>query len=200
MNPHLHSFKQFLLSHSPDVENFWTDIAEICEIKHLKQGESLLRKGQKCNYFYFRESGIMRAFDIEDNGNERTRVLFTKQRLFTNYESYEFDEISNLNIVSINESVIICIRKDQYVKLLYKHPEFSMLMIRLLMMTITRILQRRYKLDILKPYDRYLLLKNYIPQVFNDVPQKYLASYLNITTVSLSRMNKRYIEELKENK
>ncbi|QZT36122.1 Crp/Fnr family transcriptional regulator [Halosquirtibacter xylanolyticus] len=198
MNNHLNNFKQYLITESPDVNNCWEELKTICQVNSYSPKETILTSEERCDFFYFLSSGTLRGFQYTDKGDEKTKFIFSRQLLFTNYESYENNEISSTNIVTVDESFVIKIPKEKYVDFLSRHPSFSLLMIQLLIRTISRILKRRSKLDLLKPYDRYLFVREHMPSVFNNVPQQFIASYLNMTPVSLSRMNKRYLESLKK--
>ena len=55
-------------------------------------------------------------------------------------------------------------------------------------------MKRIEELKTMSPQDRYLNLLENNPQIFQRVPLKYIASYLNIEPQSLSRLRKRLIK------
>ena len=94
-------------------------------------------------------------------------------------------------IEAIEESEILMIDKSQFDAMLHDHPEFKDEFIAFLVERFRNY--RELFLSRIKdtPEERYRELLRTHPEVIRRVPQHYIASYLGITSVSLSRIRNR---------
>ena len=111
-----------------------------------------------------------------------------KIREVSSIESY-MDKIPSLfTLETIEPSVLFALNKANFDKLLKEVPDLKDAFLNLVikrMQNYSKLFLSRIKDT---PRERYLdLLKNY-PHIAERVPQHYIASYLGITPVSLSRI------------
>ena len=176
-----------LIEHLKQDAAEW-EIARNCfQERAIAPGTTLLREGEVSNYLHFIRKGCLRMW-FNNDGKDITLQFFFENQAVSSIESFLGRQPSLFNLESIEASVIVSIRKEDFDALLQRHPEmknglFEMLLQR--MGTYANLFLSRIK-D--KPRQRYEdLLKNY-PEIVQRVPQHYIASYLGITPVSLSRI------------
>ena len=106
-------------------------------------------------------------------------------------ESAFTDKPGNMYLESIEESEIVMIRLKDFKKIIAAYPELGDLFIHFLQKRLLYY-SGLYTSFILKtPEQRYELLIKNNPGIIERVPHYYIASYLGITPVSLSRIRSR---------
>jgi CRP-like cAMP-binding protein len=70
------TLRKYIDSISPLAETEWTAIVDIAMTVHLKKGELLVQEGDRYNKEVFIESGIVRGFIIDEEGNEKSTAFF----------------------------------------------------------------------------------------------------------------------------
>lgn len=160
--------------------------------KKIPANQFLLKEGMISDEYVFLESGFMRAFAHDIEGNEVTTNFYSGRQLVFEVSSFFNRTKSRENIQAINDCTGLCITYEQLNYLFHSLPEFrdfgrsvlvkgfAALKTRVLSM-ITETAEARYE----------ALLKNN-PEIFQHIPLKYIASYLGITDTSLSRIRKVY--------
>jgi CRP-like cAMP-binding protein len=163
--------------------------------KKIAAHQFLLQEGMISNEYVFLESGFMRAFAHDTNGNEVTTNFYSGYQLVFEVSSFFNRTRSKENIQAISDCSGWVITYEQLNTLFHSLPEFrefgravlvkgfAALKTRVLSM-ITETAEARYD----------TLLKNN-PEIFQHVPLKHIASYLGITDTSLSRIRKGYAKK-----
>lgn len=168
------------------------DIKNKLQLKKLKKGEILVEKGEFQNQFFFLQSGIARAFIVDNNGKEFTRSLFTAgmpiapmRAMLTNSKtSLIFDCLTDCEIYYGDFLAFFERTKtDLNTATIYN---------RMLENAYLSMEERVFELT-LSAQEKYEKLKTRIPQIDNLIPQYQIASYLNITNVQLSRIRKKML-------
>ncbi len=141
-------------------------------------------------YHNFIVSGYMRNFSVDNNGNEITNDLNEGSRLFSSYFHFMNRTISNENLQCISDCEILRInredveiaasqgitQKDYTVQILNKRLEANK--------------QRAFDMANLTAEERYTKFCFENPNLIQNVPLGYIASYLGITQRHLSRLRK----------
>lgn len=144
----------------------------------------LLKEGETAQNIYFIEKGCMRAW-FNNDGKDITFQFFFEGQFIASIESFKNNIPSIFNIESIEPCELKVISKISFENILLQTPSLKK--------EVKEFLFQRLFLSRIKnsPEQRYQeLLKEY-PEVLLRVPQHYIASYLGITSVSLSRIRNR---------
>jgi CRP-like cAMP-binding protein len=100
-----------------------------------------------------------------------------------------------LNIEALEKTTLLVLAKTDLEKLFIEIPKFERFG-RLIAENAFLGLQQRTEMYVNQsPEQRYLKLMNDRPNIFQRVPQHYIASYLGIKPPSLSRIRKRILEQ-----
>lgn len=153
--------------------------------KHL-----LVKEGEIADALFFIEQGSMRAW-FNNSGKETTLQFFFEQDSVTALESFLEGKPSDINIEAMEDSTVAVLHRDDFLHLLQTDPQvkdwFFETAVRKLITHTNRLLFLLQH----KPYDRYKRLLADNPELLQKVPQQYIASYLGMTPVSLSRIKSR---------
>ncbi len=161
----------------------------------LKKG-FILRDGNICNFIGFIAKGTVRHFHIK-NGDEKTCDISFKNTWVTDFKSFSENSICIMNLQAMEETTIFLIRKENLFKLYKvcsKYETFGRIMAEQVAQRATEIAM---SLSSEKPEERFqnLILNN--PDLFQRVPQKYIANFLGISPESLSRIRNRIFNKIK---
>jgi CRP-like cAMP-binding protein len=161
-------------------------------LKKLAANQILLREGTISDEYVYLESGFMRAFAYDTEGNEVTTNFYSSNQLVFEVSSFFNRTKSQENIQAIEDCLVWEITYEQLNKLFHSMPEFREFGRSALVKGFAAFKTRVLSMITETAEDRYdTLLKNN-PEIFQHVPLKYIASYLGIADTSLSRIRKSY--------
>jgi CRP-like cAMP-binding protein len=165
------------------------------EVKNLKKKESLLQDGKVCDFIGFIESGTIRHFHIKD-GVEKTCDISFENSWTTDFQSFTHGTSCIMNLQALEDSTVFVIKKGRLYKLYAqcnKYETFGRIMAEQVAQRATEIAM---SLSSDKPEERFKKLIESQPDLFQRVPQKYIANFLGISPESLSRIRNRiYLRE-----
>lgn len=140
-------------------------------------------------------SGCIRTYILTPQGEERT-VRFAMEGEFTGCAGCLLgDKTSFENLEAIEDSVILEVDVPALEQEAKKHPALFRLLLDGFKKVFRDAVDRVQDFVTLSPEQRYRTLLKEHPKAIQRLPQKYLASYLGVTTVSLSRIRARIAQE-----
>jgi CRP/FNR family transcriptional regulator, anaerobic regulatory protein len=164
----------------------------ILEVKILRKKEFLLQEGKICNKITFVNNGIMRLFyNVE--GMENTIQFFFGNSWYTDYASFLTGKPTIENLQALEESEVVQFKKDDLYKLYDKMPIFEKvgrIFAENAYLSISQLNQMKTNEE---PEVRYINLLKTRPELVQQIPQHYIASFLGIKPETLSRIRKRII-------
>ena len=151
---------------------------------------TLVREGQVARELFFVNRGCLRFYYNRD-GDEVTGFIFLENLFATALDSFLQQEPSTQIVETLEDSELLVVSYDNLQRLYDYSVNFQIFGRKLAeqrLVNAQRILSS-YILD--SPEERYRKLLATQPEWLQRVPQHYLASFLGITPVSLSRIRKR---------
>jgi len=168
-----------------------TEIASHFQAGPFKEGDYLFEGGHVCNKLFFIVSGVVRMVAINDKGVEVTHYFVGENQFCTNLASFNNETVAEDSIECCSPATILTIQKSQLLALYRKLPFMEDLFDRVHQQ---RLLEKIRLKNIYSGEDsagRYRLFLSEQPEIAGRVPLSHLASYLNITPQSLSRIRRR---------
>ena len=148
---------------------------------------TLLREGEVAKKAYYIIKGCLRLW-FNNNGRDITFQFFFENEGISSVESFRSGEPSQFSIESIEPCKVLVITRKNFDLMVKSIPGYEQFMQDILFERLkhySKLFLSRIRDN---PPKRYAdLLKN-SPHVIQRVPQHYIASYLGITPVSLSRI------------
>lgn len=155
----------------------------------LDRGEFLKVKGSVDTRLYFVESGSLRAYLMPEE--EELTIRFAYQNnIFVALDSFISEAPSDLYIQAIKKSKLKILSKSAFTQLLNSEAEAAHWWRNILELLVFQQFERETDLLISSPAERYRRVLARSPQLFQEVPHKYIASYLRMTPETLSRLKK----------
>ena len=150
-----------------------------------------IRKGETNRKVAFIEKGIIRAYAIKDNGEESTLFLRWEGQIIAAHDCIIDSKPSRFIYRALEPVTLLEINYDVLETTLKAHPEYEPLRNFFLLRMLSDSLNNIESFVMKSPEERYLSLIAERIDLVNRVPDKYIASMLGITPVSLSRIRKR---------
>lgn len=166
------------------------EIASLHQRVEAGKGKTLLKEGQIANEYYLMESGLVRSFVFDYDGNEITTEFFVKGEIVIVPSSLFQRAPSPETVVTVTDTVLWKITFEDFQKVFHSMRGFSEWGRLWFTHQLFANKQRSLEIITMKATDRYLKLMREKPQIMQYVPLKQIASYLGITDTSLSRIRK----------
>ncbi|MCC5612628.1 Crp/Fnr family transcriptional regulator [Nostoc sp. CHAB 5834] len=173
----------------------WNGLVPHLSIIHLSKHQLMATQGVVANQIGFVLEGVFRQFYAKD-GEERTTYFFFDQQLIGAYMSCVTARPSPVSIEALTQATCLVFPYPVLKALFSQYAgwqEFGRLFAEYVMVALE---ERMAGLLMLSPEERYLaLLEGDQRHILQRVPQHYIATYLGITPVSMSRIRNRIVSK-----
>ena len=185
---------QFFQSVLPMSTSKAEQLVEKYKTKKIARNEYLLKEGAVCNESHFIEEGITRSYTYDLEGNEVTTAFYSKKMFTSDLVSFFKRTPSKEYIQALTDCETWYLTYEDMQTNFHTYPEFREFG-RLNIINHYSILKQRM-LSMLQETaeQRYSHLINSNPEILQNAPLKYIATYLGITDTSLSRIRKEFIK------
>lgn len=158
----------------------------------LKRGDFLLRPGEEVKDIFYIHDGCLRTFFLDNEGKEHTLQFAIKGWWISDYIAL-FNESSKgavSYIECIKNATLVKISKKDFDNICLEIPRVSQFHIKKLESAFASFHRQLLGNLNLSAKDRYIqFVKNY-PEIEQNVKNYHIASFLGITSESLSRIRK----------
>jgi CRP-like cAMP-binding protein len=170
--------------------NEWEEFKHFFKRQEVPAKTMLLQEGQISRTMFFIEKGCLRTW-INNDGKEITTQFFFEGDSVSSIESFRTSQPSLYSIESLEPCILLTISQKDFQNILESSPELKMKLEDHLFRRLFQSQQLLYSFLKNTPQKRYEELIENHPHIVQRVPQHYIASYLGITSVSLSRIRNR---------
>jgi len=153
----------------------------------LKRNEYLKVKGSVDTKLYLVKEGTLRIF-VDDEYEEHTIRFGYKNDFIAALDSFITEKPSDLYIQALKKCRLQAVRKSTYDRFIKSSPENLELWQLILESFVCQQMERERDLLTSSPLERFNRVLKRSPQLFQEVPNRYIASYLRMTPETLSRM------------
>jgi CRP/FNR family transcriptional regulator, anaerobic regulatory protein len=155
--------------------------------KTLSKGDFLIREGEVEKHIYWIESGAVRAFYLTEFEEQIIRLGY-KDNMITSLSSFLTGRNSELYIEAIRKTTVKTLHKDQLDKLVHESHENLLHYKNFLETLLSQQIDRELDLLITSPQQRLQRVLERSPNLVQEIPMKYIASYLRMSAETLSRI------------
>jgi len=158
----------------------------VIKVRKFGKKELVTKAGEVENYFNFITKGLARKYYKKGQQEINTQISF-EGHLILSQESFHSRRPSEYYIETIEPTTFVSITHDDLEKV-YSQSHRMEHLARLLI-TYAMVIKDNWQIQLVKmtPRERFLNFVTKNPQLMQRVPQKYLASYLNIKPETFSR-------------
>lgn len=185
---HLASYLKQVIKDS-SLHELIPSILDNFSLLELNKNAFFVEKGQICKYFCYIETGILQhAISVSDE--EKTTYLALKNSLTSALNSFKNQIPSRKSIRALSDCKLWVIDLTSFNDLIKNNPAFYAFYYNLIENQIFLIDDYRIDLLTLTPEERYKKLLLNEPELLQEVPLHYLASFLGISSRHMSRIRK----------
>lgn len=186
--PLLNGLRAMLHQFTIIEEQAWQDLVQRLKVFEYQKGDIIKKFNSEVTDLHFVMQGIARHYFIDENNEELTMWFSEIGDLSTDYAAFTKGATTIYEIKAITAMVCYSISRDDLNELYDKYKSFE---------RVGRLINQHYLNGFI---DRNMFLVKYSakqkfdalykekPHFFNEIPLKYIASYLGITVETLSRL------------
>jgi CRP-like cAMP-binding protein len=164
---------------------------KISEKKEIAEMAYWIKPGEQSSKIAYIEKGLIRVFSIDDSGNEITILVRCENQFITSYDKILFDKVTRFYYQAIEPTTLIMADYDKIQTTLKDNPQLEKARSYFLRKMLGESILRVETFILLSPEKRYEKFISENSNLYQRIPDKYIASMLGITPVSLSRIKKR---------
>ena len=161
--------------------------------KPLKQNKNdiLLSEGQTSQRTFFVGKGCLRIFFVNEEGKDSTRYIAFENQFATALVSFITEQPSTEFIQAIEPSDLLYINHQDFKHLMEVVPKWSQFYCNYLEKAYVNNTNRLMSFTTQDALERYNQLLKINPTVVSRLPNKIVASYINVSQETLSRLKSR---------
>ncbi|CAN5447571.1 Crp/Fnr family transcriptional regulator [soil metagenome] len=154
----------------------------------VKKNTILLSQGETCNKLYFVNTGCIRTYYLTKQGHEKSRFIALEGMVATSLSSFVSGQPSFEYVDALENSELLYISRDSFYKLAEEIPLWEKFYRKLLEMAYIYQNKKIEQLVTLTAKERFDVVIKEQPAYVQRLSNKILASYLDITQETLSRL------------
>jgi CRP-like cAMP-binding protein len=167
-------------------EEFEQYLSPVIKIRKFGKKDLMTRPGEIENYFNFILQGLARKYYKRGAHEINTQISFEGQLLLSQ-ESFHSRQPSEYTVETIEPTIVVSISHDDLEKVYARSHKMEH--VARVLITYAMVLKDRWQMQLVQmtPRERFINFVTKNPELMQRVPQKYLASYLNIKPETFSR-------------
>ncbi len=170
-----------------------TTLSNILMPFKVAKGEKLLQEGDICSFMYYVEKGMVRQFYYK-GGRDVTEHFSYEGRIVICIESFLKQNPSRLMVEALENSWLFGIPHDALLALVENDKEMAQLYRRILEHALISSQEHADSQRFENATERYLRLLKSKPEIILRAPMVHVASFLQMTPETLSRVRSAHVD------
>ena len=170
-----------------------TTLANILVPYKVAKGEKLLQECDVCKSMFYVEKGMVRQFYYK-GGRDVTEHFSYEGRIVICIESFLKQNPSRLMVEALEPSMVYGIPHDEFLALVESDKEMSRLYRQILEHALISSQEHADSQRFENASERYVRLLKSKPEIILRAPMVHVASFLQMTPETLSRVRSAYVE------
>lgn len=167
---------------------------ELLQARRIKKNAFFVQEGDRAKYLAFVLSGGLYSYSIDEKGEKHVIQIALEEHWITDPYSFFSQEKAFYTVQALMDTEVLLITKENHDKACDKFPRIERFFRLLVQNAYVHLLQRVAEINRDTAEERYLKLIDSHPNIIQQVPQYYIASYLGIKPQSLSRIRKKMLK------
>lgn len=166
-----------------------TEVAGLFREDELTKGDYFLRRGQTIRKLAFPKTGYLRGW-APAGDKDVTQWIFTPHYFVADLNALFFGTPARWNIQALEKCQLWTLPEENYLRIAEIVPRWETLEKQFLARCFMTLEDRVFGFLSLSARERYEALLSFNPDLFDAVPNHYLASMLGMTAETLSRVRR----------
>jgi CRP-like cAMP-binding protein len=155
------------------------------------KGDFLLHQGVREMAQYFILDGVLKRVVANAEGREMILRFANEGEMETSYAAWRLGTPTPYGIVCVTRARVACLPLPQWVAFLDRHAQAKQFFEHSVMRVMSEIMAHTITLHLLDAPGRVQRLQRKHPELIDRIPQKELATHLNLSAETLSRLRQR---------
>jgi len=169
----------------------WEELEPRLEIAGYRKGELLVHQGSTDMEQFFILDGILKRVVANAEGKEMILRFAAENDIDTSYAAWRLKTPVPYSIVAVTKARVAKVSMPQWVEFLERHPEVKARFEYEVMKLMSEVMAHTITLHLLDAPGRLARFQRKHQELAGRIPNKELASYLNLTPETLSRLKQR---------
>ncbi|MEQ9423452.1 MAG: Crp/Fnr family transcriptional regulator [Cyclobacteriaceae bacterium] len=188
--------KQFTFSESLSAQTN-SGLASICNRRKIKKGAAIIEAGELCGDEIYVVSGVLRAY-INADLKEYTSTFYKDGQFVTPWFARQMNGESLISLQTLENSDLMLFDEKKFTNLRRSNEDLLALGNKVVEKELLLKSKKELILATGKLRELYCFFQEVFPGLENRIAQRYVATYLGVDPVSLSRIRKEIQEETKK--
>jgi CRP/FNR family transcriptional regulator, dissimilatory nitrate respiration regulator len=167
------------------------ELEQLLVVVDCPKGDFLLHQGVHEMEQYFVLDGILKRVVSNDQAKEMILRFSDERDMETSYAAWRLGSPTPYSIVSVTKARVAKLPLPQWVVFMEKHPSIKASFEYSVMRLMSEIMAHTITLHLLDAPGRVNRFMRKQPELFERLPKKELASYLNLSAETLSRLKQK---------
>lgn len=165
-------------------------IAAAVQLRKYKKRQYLLLQGDPCRYDFFILSGCFKSYFTDDSGGEHVVHFGVEDWWIGDLAAFLTETTANYTVDCLEDGEVLLLEKSKLEALYLELPQLERFF-RIIIQNALIANERRIIANMTQTArERYLAFQKNYPFLLQRIPDRYIASYLNMTPESLSRIRR----------
>jgi len=169
----------------------WSDLEPLLAVADYRKGELLVHQGSTEMEQFFVLDGILKRVVANAEGKEMILRFAAETDMDTSYAAWRLKTPVPYSIVAVTKTSVAMLAMPLWVEFLERHPEVKARFEFEVMKLMSEVMAHTITLHLLDAPGRLARFQRKHPDYLGRIPNKELASYLNLTPETLSRLKQR---------
>ncbi len=163
------------------------ELGNIAVLRNFSKGDSLITAGKRPEEVFLLIDGIVRKYFIDEDGNDFTDCFLFEAGEERSADAAEKTPHPALSAEALSEVAALSLPVREVRSLMKKYPELVRIQNRRLTASLEKHLEYGIMRRTMKAGERYLWFCGRYPFLLENIPHRYIASFLLMTPQTLSR-------------
>ena len=177
----------FLRSFHPIREDDYNLLTAKLRTKQFQKGDHVVKQGEIQRELYFVKSGVQ-VCHIETDEKSHVLAFTYHPNLVSLPESFSFQLPSKYFLTCITDTELDCLRFDDLQNIYKQSQDIERLFRKINEKLLSGFLNQHIELRTLTMAERFKIFCARSPHLLQQVPHKYIASYLDIDATNFSKL------------
>ncbi len=169
----------------------WSDLEPLLAVTEYRKGELLVHQGSTEMEQFFVLDGILKRVVASPEGKEMILRFAAETDMDTSYAAWRLKTPVPYSIVAVTKTGVARLALPHWVEFLERHPEVKARFEFEVMKLMSEVMAHTITLHLLDAPGRLARFRRKHQDYIGRIPNKELASYLNLTPETLSRLKQR---------
>lgn len=169
----------------------WDDLEPLLEIADFGKGDLLVHQGHSAMEQFFILDGILKRVVSDPKGKEMILRFAAETDMDTSYAAWRLRTPMPYSIVAVTKARVGKLSMRQWGGYLERHADVKARFEYEVMSLMSEVMAHTITLHLLDAPGRLSRFKRKHPELLARIPKKELASYLNLTPETLSRLKQK---------